>query len=90
MFVEKLRRRWAAQNTLLCVGLDPDLERFSDALRGQKEWRDEPAERRRQRNHGGFSREASSSIRSTNGRLASVDVSRSHSYRLANSCFSLA
>ncbi|HEY0463879.1 MAG TPA: orotidine-5'-phosphate decarboxylase [Polyangiaceae bacterium] len=33
MFVSKLRRRWAAQNTALCVGLDPDLDRFPEAFR---------------------------------------------------------
>lgn len=30
MFVDKLRRRWAEQDTLLCVGLDPEPERFPD------------------------------------------------------------
>jgi len=37
MFVEKLRRRWAGHNTLLCVGLDPDLERFPEPLRQRKD-----------------------------------------------------
>ena len=37
MFVDKLRRRWTAQNTLLCVGLDPDLERFPEFFRGRKD-----------------------------------------------------
>lgn len=37
MFVDKLRRRWAAQNTLLCVGLDPDVERFPESLRERKD-----------------------------------------------------
>jgi len=37
MFVDKLRQRWTAQNTLLCVGLDPDLDRFPDVFRGRKD-----------------------------------------------------
>jgi orotidine-5'-phosphate decarboxylase len=37
MFVDKLRRRWAERNTLLCVGLDPDLDRFPEAFRDRKE-----------------------------------------------------
>jgi len=37
MFVEKLRRRWAERNTLLCVGLDPDLSRFPEAVRDRKD-----------------------------------------------------
>src|SRR3954471_1219048 len=30
MFVDKLRRNWAEKDTLLCVGLDPEPERFPD------------------------------------------------------------
>ena len=30
-FTEKLRARWEAANSLLCVGLDPDLAKFPDA-----------------------------------------------------------
>ncbi len=33
-FVERLRRRWDHQRTLLCVGLDPDPARFPPHLRG--------------------------------------------------------
>jgi orotidine-5'-phosphate decarboxylase len=35
MFVDKLRRRWAERNTLLCIGLDPDLARFPETFRGR-------------------------------------------------------
>jgi len=31
-FIEKLRARWHASNSLLCVGLDPDLAKFPDAF----------------------------------------------------------
>jgi orotidine-5'-phosphate decarboxylase len=34
-FSDLLRARWRAANTLLCVGLDPDLARFPAPLRGQ-------------------------------------------------------
>jgi orotidine-5'-phosphate decarboxylase len=34
-FIEKLSAAWSAQNSLLCVGLDPDLARFPPQLRGQ-------------------------------------------------------
>ena len=33
-FVERLTRRWSAERTLLCVGLDPDPGRFPDHLTG--------------------------------------------------------
>jgi orotidine-5'-phosphate decarboxylase len=32
-FIAKLRARWAAANSLLCVGLDPEPARFPEALR---------------------------------------------------------
>ena len=31
-FIEQLRSRWHASNSLLCVGLDPDLAKFPDAF----------------------------------------------------------
>ncbi|MEG2981790.1 MAG: orotidine 5'-phosphate decarboxylase, partial [Stenotrophomonas sp.] len=31
-FIDKLRNRWAASNSLLCVGLDPDPAKFPDAF----------------------------------------------------------
>jgi len=34
-FVEKLNRAWASQDSLLMVGLDPNLERFPDELKGR-------------------------------------------------------
>jgi orotidine-5'-phosphate decarboxylase len=34
-FIDKLTAAWASNNSLLCVGLDPDLERFPAQLRGQ-------------------------------------------------------
>ena len=37
MFIDKLRRRWAEKNTLLCIGLDPDPERFPEIFRGRKD-----------------------------------------------------
>jgi len=37
MFVSKLRRRWAEKDTLLCVGLDPDVDRFPASLRNRKD-----------------------------------------------------
>jgi len=33
MFVDKLRRNWAEKDTLLCVGLDPEPERFPEPFR---------------------------------------------------------
>jgi orotidine-5'-phosphate decarboxylase len=33
MFVEKLRAAWAKNNSLLCVGLDPDIERLPESLK---------------------------------------------------------
>lgn len=33
-FIEKLRRAWAQQDSLLCVGIDPDPERFPSCLSG--------------------------------------------------------
>jgi orotidine-5'-phosphate decarboxylase len=33
-FVEALRRRWQATGSLVCIGLDPDLERIPRAARG--------------------------------------------------------
>src|SRR4051812_35752382 len=30
MFVDALRRRWAEKDTLLCIGLDPEPERFPE------------------------------------------------------------
>ena len=35
MFVDKLRKRWQTSDTLLCVGLDPDLSRVPAALHSQ-------------------------------------------------------
>jgi len=32
-FINKLQAAWTSNNSLLCVGLDPDLERFPDHLR---------------------------------------------------------
>ena len=37
MFIDKLRRRWAERNTLLCVGLDPDITRFPQAFLGKND-----------------------------------------------------
>ncbi|HEX2674658.1 MAG TPA: hypothetical protein VHM25_27470 [Polyangiaceae bacterium] len=37
MFVDKLRRRWAERNTLLCIGLDPDPARFPEAFGGRQD-----------------------------------------------------
>jgi orotidine-5'-phosphate decarboxylase len=34
-FIEQLTTAWAASDSLLCVGLDPDIERLPDHLRGQ-------------------------------------------------------
>jgi orotidine-5'-phosphate decarboxylase len=34
-FIDKLTAAWASNNSLLCVGLDPDLERIPAQLRGQ-------------------------------------------------------
>jgi orotidine-5'-phosphate decarboxylase len=34
-FIDKLSAAWASNDSLLCVGLDPDLERFPAHLRGQ-------------------------------------------------------
>ncbi|GAB3463318.1 orotidine-5'-phosphate decarboxylase [Massilia terrae] len=34
-FIDKLSAAWASNNSLLCVGLDPDLSRFPPQLRGQ-------------------------------------------------------
>jgi orotidine-5'-phosphate decarboxylase len=34
-FIDKLSAAWASNNSLLCVGLDPDLARFPAHLRGQ-------------------------------------------------------
>jgi orotidine-5'-phosphate decarboxylase len=34
-FIEKLSAAWSARDSLLCVGLDPDLARFPPQLRGQ-------------------------------------------------------
>ncbi len=31
-FIEQLRARWHASNSLLCIGLDPDLAKFPDAF----------------------------------------------------------
>jgi len=36
MFVDKLRRRWTERNTLLCVGLDPNMERIPASFRARK------------------------------------------------------
>ncbi|NLA75429.1 MAG: orotidine-5'-phosphate decarboxylase [Deltaproteobacteria bacterium] len=33
-FMEKLKSRWQSSNSLLCVGLDPDMERIPDHIRG--------------------------------------------------------
>lgn len=32
-FIEKLKARWKSQNSLVCVGLDPDLNRIPDHIR---------------------------------------------------------
>lgn len=34
-FTEKLSAAWASNDSLLCVGLDPDIDRFPEALRGK-------------------------------------------------------
>ena len=34
-FIQKLSAAWTANNSLLCVGLDPDIKRFPDHLRDQ-------------------------------------------------------
>ena len=34
-FIEKLSAAWKANNSLLCVGLDPDIKRFPEHLRSQ-------------------------------------------------------
>ncbi len=34
-FLEKLSRAWATNNSLLCVGLDPDMSRFPPELQGK-------------------------------------------------------
>jgi orotidine-5'-phosphate decarboxylase len=34
-FIDKLQAAWASNNSLLCVGLDPDLERMPAQFRGQ-------------------------------------------------------
>lgn len=34
-FIEKLSSAWSANNSLLCVGLDPDVKRFPPHLQGQ-------------------------------------------------------
>jgi orotidine-5'-phosphate decarboxylase len=36
-FTEQLRAAWAAHNSLLCIGLDPDPERFPAGMRGRPE-----------------------------------------------------
>ena len=33
-FIEKLRRAWEQQDSLLCIGIDPDPERFPSCVRG--------------------------------------------------------
>ena len=33
MFIEKLRSAWVTNNSLLCVGLDPDLKKFPQVVR---------------------------------------------------------
>ncbi|NLD35505.1 MAG: orotidine-5'-phosphate decarboxylase [Desulfatiglans sp.] len=33
-FMEKLKTRWRSSNSLLCVGLDPDIEKIPDHIRG--------------------------------------------------------
>ncbi len=35
-FVEMLRRRWQTSGSLVCVGLDPELERIPQAARGER------------------------------------------------------
>ncbi len=37
MFVDKLRRRWAEKDTLLCIGLDPEPERFPGVFRARND-----------------------------------------------------
>ncbi|MCB1957922.1 MAG: orotidine-5'-phosphate decarboxylase [Rhodocyclaceae bacterium] len=34
-FIDQIHRRWADQDTLLCVGLDPDPARFPEAMRAR-------------------------------------------------------
>ncbi|MCB1887675.1 MAG: orotidine-5'-phosphate decarboxylase [Rhodocyclaceae bacterium] len=36
-FIDQIQRRWADQDTLLCVGLDPDPTRFPDAMRDRSD-----------------------------------------------------
>ncbi len=35
-FMEKLKARWQSSNSLLCVGLDPDMEKIPDHIRGMQ------------------------------------------------------
>ena len=35
-FIEKLRNIWAKNNSLVCVGLDPDLGKMPACLKGMK------------------------------------------------------
>ena len=36
-FIEKLKARWAQSQSLLCVGLDPDKDRFPDCVKGARD-----------------------------------------------------
>ena len=36
-FFEKLKRSWKKADSLLCVGLDPDMERFPESIKGQED-----------------------------------------------------
>ena len=35
-FIEKLKKRWSESQSLLCVGLDPDFNRFPAVLKEKK------------------------------------------------------
>jgi orotidine-5'-phosphate decarboxylase len=36
-FHQRLQGVWQAQNSLVCVGIDPELEKLPEHLRGEKE-----------------------------------------------------
>ena len=36
-FIEKLKNRWIESQSLLCVGLDPDKNRFPDSIKEKKD-----------------------------------------------------
>lgn len=37
MFIEKLRRSWEKSNSLLCIGLDPDINKFPESIKKSSE-----------------------------------------------------